>query len=239
MTASTGPKISSCSSFDLAGMSANDGGPDVIAFSGFGGALAAGDEASIFFALLDVVENRLHRAFVDHRAHAGVFGGIADGDFFHAGFELFEKLVVDALVDDGAGAGRALLALEAECGLRDAFDGGVDVGIGVDDDGVFAAHFEDGALDPDLAGSLRGGDFVDVQSDFAGAGEGDVASLGMRDDGVAEAGAGAGAEVDHAFGHADFFEQFDELGGDGGRIARRLQDDRVAADDRSHRSCRP
>jgi hypothetical protein len=38
--------------------------------------------------------------------------------------------------------------------LRDAFDGCIDVGIGVDDDGVFAAHFEDGALDPELAGGL-------------------------------------------------------------------------------------
>ena len=36
----------------------------------------------------------------------------------------------------------------------------VDVGIGVDDDGVFAAHFEDRALDPDLSGGLRGGDFL-------------------------------------------------------------------------------
>ena len=45
---------------------------------------------------------------------------------------------------------------KAACG--DAFDGGIDIGVGVDDDGVFAAHFEDGALDPDLARSLRGGD---------------------------------------------------------------------------------
>jgi hypothetical protein len=27
----------------------------------------------------------------------------------------------------------------------------MDVGVGVNDDGVFAAHFQDGALDPDLA----------------------------------------------------------------------------------------
>ena len=78
-------------------------------------------------------------------------------DLLDAGFQLFEELVVDALVDDGARAGRALLALEAEGGLGDAFDGGVDVGIGVDDDRVFAAHLEDGALDPDLAGGLRCG----------------------------------------------------------------------------------
>ena len=84
-------------------------------------------------------------------------------------------------------------------------------------------------------GCLRRGDLVDVQADFARAGEGDVARLGMRDDRVAEARAGAGAEVDHALGHAGFFEQFDKLRGDGRRVARRLQDDGVAADDRGQR----
>ena len=85
---------------------------------------------------------------------------IADLDLLDAGFQLLEELVVDALVDDGARARGTFLSLEPECSLRYAFDRGVDVGIGVDDDGVFAAHFEDRALDPDLAGSLRGGDFL-------------------------------------------------------------------------------
>ena len=73
---------------------------------------------------------------------------------------------------------------------------------------------------------------VDVQSDFARSGERDVAGLRMRDHGIAEARSCAGAEVHYAFGHADFFEQLDEFGGNGRRIARRLQDDGVAADDR-------
>ena len=57
----------------------------------------------------------------------------------------------------------------------------------------------------------------------------------MRDDGVTETGSSAGAEVHYAFRHAGFFEQFDELRGDGRRIARRLQDDGVAADDGGER----
>ena len=105
-----------------------------------------------------IFEDRLHRAFVDDCAHGGVFGDVADLNLLDAGFELFEELVVDALVDDGARAGRALLSLKSECGLGYAFDGGIDVGVGVDDDGVFAAHLEDGALDPDLTGRLRRGD---------------------------------------------------------------------------------
>ena len=53
---------------------------------------------------------------------------------------------------------------KSEGRLGHAFDGGVDIGVGIDDDRVFAAHFKDGALDPDLAGGLGGGDLVDVQS---------------------------------------------------------------------------
>jgi len=54
------------------------------------------------------------------------------------------------------------LSLKPKSRLGDAFDGGIDIGIGVDDDGVLAAHFEDGALDPELAGGLLGGNLVDV-----------------------------------------------------------------------------
>src|SRR5579862_2480761 len=206
-----------------------------VAFAHFSDALAAGDEASIFLALLDVFEDCFHRAFVDHRAHGGVFGDIADLNFLDAGFELFEKLVVDALVNNDTRAGRAFLSLKSKGRLRRTFDGGGDVRVGVNDHGIFAAHFQDGALDPDLSGGLGGGDFVNVQSDFARAGEGDVAGLGMGDDGVAETGSGAGTKIHYAFGHAGFFEQFHKLGGDRGRIARRLQNHRVAADNGGQR----
>ncbi len=51
----------------------------------------------------------------------------------------------------------------------------------------------------------------------------------MLHESVAEAGAGTGAEVDHAGGHAGLFESLEELGGDGGRVAGGLEDDGVAA----------
>jgi hypothetical protein len=161
--------------------------------------------------LLDVAEDGLHRAFVDDRAHGGVLGDVADLDLLDAGFELFEEFVVDAFIDDDARAGGAFLALKPKSRLSYAFDGGSDVGVGIDDDGVFAAHLENRALNPDLAWALRGGDFVDVQADFARAGEGDVTRLGMCDDGVAETGSGAGTEVHHALGHAGFFKKLDKL----------------------------
>ena len=109
------------------------------------------------------------------------------GNALDAGFQLLQKLVVDALVDNGARAGRTFLALKTERGLRNAFYGRVDVGVGIDDDGVFAAHFEDGALDPHLARLLMRRSLIDVQSDLARAGECDVANLRMRHQRVAEA----------------------------------------------------
>jgi hypothetical protein len=149
--------------------------------------------------------------------------------------QLLEELVVDALVDDGARAGRALLSLEAESRGSYAFDGGIDIGVGIDDDRIFAAHFEHGALDPELAWLLLRRGLVDVQSNLARAGESDVANLRMRHQRIAKASAAARAEVHNAFGHAAFFEQFHELRRNRRRIARRLQHDRVAADDRSDR----
>src|SRR3984957_10303097 len=211
----------------------NHRGTDKVAFAGR--AVAARDQAAVFFALFDVSEDRLHRAFVDDGAHVGVFGGIADLNLLDADFELLQEFVVDALVHDGARAGRALLTLEAKCGLRHAFARRVNVRVGIDNDRVFAAHLENRALDPDLSRSLRRCDFVDVQADFARASEGDEARLGMRHDGVSKAGSGARTEIHHALGHARFFEQLDELRGDGGRIARRLEDDGVATHDRYQR----
>ena len=44
---------------------------------------------------------------------------------------------------------------EAKSAGDHAFDGGVEVGIGLDDDGIFAAHLQDDALDPELPGLRR------------------------------------------------------------------------------------
>ena len=73
-----------------------------------------------------------------------------------------------------------------------------------------------------------------LQADFLGAGEGDKARLGMLDQGVAEAAAAAGDEVDHAIGRAAGFQGLEELRRDGHGVAAGLEDDGVAADDRGH-----
>ena len=80
----------------------------------------------------------------------------------------------------------ALLAVEAEGGGGDAVDSCVEVGIGIDDDGVLAAELEDGALEEVLAGLRLGGALVDLEAYFFGAGEGDEANLWVLDDGAAD-----------------------------------------------------
>jgi hypothetical protein len=81
--------------------------------------------------------------------------------------------------------------------LRNAFHGGIEIGVGIDDDRIFPAHFEDGALDPKLTGLLGCRGLINVQSNFARTGEGDVARLGMRNDCIAERGTAAGTEIHH------------------------------------------
>ena len=159
---------------------------------------------------VDVVEDAVVGGLVDDRAGIEVCRGVALLELRDALAEAVAEDVVDGGVDDGAGAGGALLAVEAEGAGGDAFDGGVEVAVGVDDDGVLAAHLEDGALDEVLAGLGLGGALVDLEADLLGAGEGDEAGLGMRDEGAAEVRAGAGAEVDDAVGQAGLFEQREE-----------------------------
>ena len=145
--------------------------------------------------------------------------GIADGELFHPLSHPLHKNFVDGRFHDHARAGGALLSAETEGGSDRALDRGVEIGIGADEDGVLAAHFENGALDPDLAWPGLGGALVNIETDGLGAGEGDEARPGVLDDGVAEGGAGAGAEVDHAAGHARLFQHFNKFCSNRRRIA--------------------
>ena len=122
------------------------------------------------------------------------------------------------------------MSLKAECGLRDAFDGGVHVGFGVHDDGVLAAHFQNGALNPNLALLGSGGAMMNAEADVARSGEGDEARFRMLDDGVAKTCARARTEIHDARRHAGFFQNFHKFRGDGWRVARRLQNYGIAAD---------
>ena len=71
----------------------------------------------------------------------GFVHAVADGQAGSAVNEVFHKLVIDAVLNDDPAGGGAALAGGAEGALHDAAQGLVQVGVGQQDDGVFAAHF--------------------------------------------------------------------------------------------------
>ena len=171
------------------------------------------------------------RGLVDDRAGVEVLRGIA---LLEGGDLVAQALAeggVDSLVDDDAGAGGALLAVEAEGAGDDPGDGGVEVAVGSTMMESLPPISRIVRLMKCWPGWVLAARLVDFQADGFGSGEGDEARLRVRDDGRAEGGAGAGAEVDDAGGQAGFFEDAEEDGGDGGRVAGGFEDDGVAADD--------
>ena len=166
---------------------------------------------------------------IHHRAHEiGRVLGRSDGQAFAGLDQAGHEPVIDGVDHDHPGAGRAFLALEAEGRVHHADHGLVEVGVVVDDDGVFAAHFGHHPLAVDLAG-LDGGRLVeDAQPHFHGAGKGDGGDFGMGDQVVAHDRAPARAVVEHAVGQAGFLEDGGQVEADQGGQARRLVDDAVA-----------
>ncbi len=157
--------------------------------------VAARDQPAFPLAGLDVIENGLLRARTDHRTHViRRILGRADrhrGDFLA---DFLDELVVDACIDNGARACRTLLPLIAVSRLHHARRRAFEIGFAVDDDRVFAAHFRDYALDPDLPFARLCSQLIDAQTNVARSGEGDETRLGMLDQKVADHGSAAGAQ---------------------------------------------
>src|SRR5689334_15987700 len=101
----------------------NDRRLNEISFTGIRGASAASDHPSVFLSLLDVVHDRLHRAFVNYCAHVGVFCWIPDVDLLYSRLQFLQEPVVNALTNNRSRASGALLALEAESRNSHALNG--------------------------------------------------------------------------------------------------------------------
>ena len=121
--------------------------------------------ASLPLSFFNVAKHGVESCLVNDRAHVGVSRWIADGELCDAFAEALDEDVVKRRLDNGAGAGGAFLSAESECRGDDAIDCSVEVGVCADEDRIFAAHLEDGALDPDLAGLMCGGALVNLQAD--------------------------------------------------------------------------
>ena len=87
--------------------------------------------------------------------------------------EAFDELIVDAAFDEETGTGGADLALAEKDAHEDALERGLEVGIGEDDVGRFAAEFE-----RDLFQIARRGADEDA-AHFGAAGEGDLVHVVM------------------------------------------------------------
>ncbi len=196
------------------------------------GALAAGDQPAFFLADLDVIQDALHRALAHHRPGIEVFRRIALLDLVHAIAQPLDEHVVDLRIDDRARTRRTLLPVVAEGRDRDRLDRVVHVAIDVHHDRVLAAHLQDRALDPDLAGLGLRRARMDVQAHLLRSGEGDEPRLRMLDMALPKVAPAARTEVHHSARHPRLDQHLDELRGDGRRFARRLQHHGVAAHDR-------
>ena len=154
-----------------------------------------------------------------------VVHAVADGELGGAGDKAFHKLVVDTILDDDAAGGSAALAGRTESTLDDAAEGFVQIGVGEEDDGVFAAHFGLHFFEPGGAAGVK------VSANFGAAGEGYAGDIGGFHQGAADAAAGAGNQVEDAVGDAGFGKDFGQFDGGQRGDGRRLEYDGVAADE--------
>ena len=141
-----------------------------------------------------------------------------------------EHLVVDGVDHDQPGQGRALLSRVPEGRADDDGDGLVEVGVGVDDEGVLAPHLGDDPLDVALAGTVDGRGLDDVEADVLGAGEGDERHVGVLDQVGADVLADAGQEGEHARRQPARGQRLDQPRRHRRRLLGRLEEHRVARD---------
>ena len=229
-TASSGPKISSCSTGESSGSSVASAGtanqPVV------GDRLGGGGEPAGRLRLGGVARDALLRLALDHRRDVDVQPlGLPDLEHGDRAGEPLDQRVVDRLVAEHAGGGGALLAGVDERGLHERGDDLVEVGVGVDDHAVLAAHLGDHALQVALAGRRLGGGADDLLPDRRGAGEGDRVHARVGDEPRADL-ALAGQQRERVGGDARVAQRLDEHVGAARRLLGRLEHDGVAGGER-------
>ena len=138
------------------------------------GAAAAGDEAALGLADLDVAHDLVVVLGVHERADLGLrVVRVADDDARGLRGVALDELVVDRALDEDAAAGRAALAVEREDAEDRRVDRGLEVGVGEHDGGRLAAELHRQALEE------RRGVAEDQLAGAALAGERDERHVGM------------------------------------------------------------
>ena len=128
-----------------------DGGLDeeAVGLFAIGIALAAADDAGAFLlADFDEVQDAVHLAGGDLRADLGVgIERVAEAQFAGARGQFLQEAIVNILVEQEARGGGTHFALVAEDAPERGAHGGVEIGVGEDDVGRFAAQFQAQALE--------------------------------------------------------------------------------------------
>ena len=142
-TATTGPKISSCSTRSAGSVGVEDGRREPEA-GAVRRAAAEGDLVVVGHVGGDAVA----LVGADQRPHLGLLvGGVGDDDAAHRRLEQLHEPVVGAALDEDPRAGAAVLAGVVEDRVRRGGRGLLEVGVGEDDVGALAAEFEGHRLD--------------------------------------------------------------------------------------------
>src|SRR5919205_346240 len=169
----------------------------------------------------------LERALVDHGADVGlVLPAGAEAHLLGDRDELRLERVVHTVLDDHAARGRAALAGGAEGRPDDPVDGQVEIGVVEDDDRVLAAELEVDVLE--RVGRVP----HHLDPGLARARERKRALAGVLGARVADRAAAAVEDVDDPRRQARLGEQLDEALAEEWRVARRLEDHGVPADER-------
>ena len=134
---------------------------------------------------------------------------------------------MDRLVAEHARGGRALLAREVEGGGDERGHDLVEVGVGVDEDGVLAAHLGHHALEVALAVGHLGGGADDLEPDLVGAGERDRVDARVLDERGADV-ALARQQRERLRRHAGLAQRLHEQRRAARRLLGRLEQHRVA-----------
>ncbi len=112
----------------------------------------------LFFADFDHLEDPFVGSLVDHRTDRDTrFLGIPDPQTRRRGEKTLHHPIVVFLKHDEPGERGTFLALVTKGGINRVDDRLVEVGVGIDDDGVLAAHLADDALQFALAGERLAG----------------------------------------------------------------------------------
>ena len=204
-----------------------DGGLDKVALVAV--AVAANlDGGALLLAALDVAHDAVKLDLADLGALEGVLGeGIADLVLLGTLLEGLEELVVDALLDEDAGAGAAALAVVEVDAKVDPRDGLLDVGVVEDNVGRLAAELERHLLEVGGGGGLHDG-----AADDGRASKGNLVNVHVRREGGAGDLAEAGQQVVDTGGEAGLLDEVGEDEGRQRRLLGSLHDDGVASGQR-------